>query len=61
MMDLYPVTAPTTARKEAAQMARKVYDKRVVKKTWADQVKRAATDAEANPERGKCISRPGSC
>jgi hypothetical protein len=26
MMDLYPVTAPTTARKEAAQMAKKAYD-----------------------------------
>jgi hypothetical protein len=47
MVDLYPVdlyssvTAPTTARKETSQVARKeaAYDKRLSRKTRADQVK----------------------
>jgi hypothetical protein len=58
MVDLYPVTALTTAREEAAaRVGRKTYDKWVGKKTRADQV---ATDAEANPV-GVCVLRPGSC
>jgi hypothetical protein len=64
MVDLYPVTTPTTARKEAARMAREAYDKRVASKTKADQVVairvKAATDAESNAGRGKCASWPGS-
>ena len=52
------MAAPTTARKEAAQMARKAYDKRVARKKRAGQVKKAATDAEANAGRVKCVSRP---
>jgi hypothetical protein len=48
MVDLYSLTAPTTARKEAAaRMARKAYEKR---KTRAAQVittrEQAAADAE---------------
>jgi hypothetical protein len=46
-------------------MARKVNGKRVARKTMADQVAvirvKAATDAEANAGRGKCVSRPGNC
>jgi hypothetical protein len=61
MEDLYPVTAPTTARKEAAQMARKAYNKRVARKTRANQVKKAATDAEANAESECFLSWPRSC
>jgi hypothetical protein len=65
MVDLYPVAAPMTARKDSARMARKAYDKRVAKNTKADQVSamrvKAATDAEANAGRDKCVSRPGSC
>jgi hypothetical protein len=46
-VDLYSVAAPTTARKESAQMATNAYDERLARKTRADQVKKAATDAEA--------------
>jgi hypothetical protein len=53
-------TAPTTARKEAAHMARKAYNTRVARKTRAYQVKKAATDAEADTGRDKCVSWPGS-
>jgi hypothetical protein len=64
MVDLYPVAGATTARKETARMARKAYDKREARKTRADKVAamrvKAATDAEANAGRGKCVSRPGS-
>ena len=48
LVDVCPVAAPTTAKKEAAQVARKACDKRVATKTRADQVKKVATDAEAN-------------
>jgi predicted nuclease with RNAse H fold len=58
MVDLYPVAAPKTARKEAARVARKAYERRMASKTRADQV--AASDAEANAGRGKCLSRPES-
>jgi hypothetical protein len=66
MADSYPVAAPTTARKEAAaRMARKAYDKRLGKKTRADQVSAmrvtAAADAEVNAGFDKCVSWPGSC
>ena len=60
------MTTPTTTRKEAvARVARKANDKRVARKTMADQAAairvKAATDAEANAGRGKCVSRPGNC
>jgi hypothetical protein len=58
------VAAPTTARKEAARVARKAYERRVASKTRADQVEvtraKAASDAEANVGRGKCSLRPES-
>jgi hypothetical protein len=58
------VTAPTTARKEAARMAREAYDTRVARKTRADQVAamrvKAATDAKANPGRDMCVLRLGN-
>jgi hypothetical protein len=65
MAGLYSVSAPKTAKKAAARMAKKAYEKQMARKTRADQVsattEKAATDSEANAGRGRFVSRPGSC
>jgi hypothetical protein len=48
MVDLYSLTAPTTASKEAARMAREAYEKRKTKQVSATKG-HVAADAEVDP------------
>ena len=47
MVDLYSLTAPTTARKVAARVARKAYEKRKTRQVIATR-EQVAADAEVN-------------
>ena len=49
MVGVYPLTAPTIARKEAARMAREANEKRKTRQVAATRVVRAASVTRAAP------------
>ena len=57
MMDVYSLTAPTIARKEAARVAREANEKRKTRQVAATRVQVAA-EAEVDPLPDKLFQQP---